>query len=431
MVRVSMASALKKTIASSDAQNILIVNTGSSSIKMAVFENSHSLPIKLEVQANLKAKHWEITWTLFIRPALKNVKTSPKADVLKPKGLVSHESFENNAGYLSCFLHLLARLKKDFKLTLHAAGHRVVHAGKLYTQHTRISAKVLKNLQKLIPLAPLHQPHNLSAISMLSKQYPSMLQVACFDTVFHKNMPALAKALALPKIYTKQGLQRYGFHGLSYEFICLQLKKLGLLRKKIIIAHLGNGASLCAVKNGISVETSMGFSTLDGLMMGTRPGHLDPGVLLYLLKNEKLKYAQLEQLLYKESGLLGVSGISSDMRCLVEDNSKAAQEAMQLFLYRIRQYIGNFVAVLEGLDVLVFTGGIGEKAASLRASLCKNLAWIGVRLDAKRNKAQGARAIHSAKSSVKVFVIPTNEERVMAIQVRKESLLSLKLKSSK
>jgi acetate kinase len=273
----------------------------------------------------------------------------------------------------------------------------------------------LAMLRGFIPLAPLHQPHNLAGIDALRAHLPGVPQVACFDTDFHRTQPSLAQLFALPRRITAQGVRRYGFHGLSYEYIADVLPHhLGEgADGKVIVAHLGNGASMCAMKERRSIATTMGFTALDGLMMGTRAGNLDPGVLLYLMDYQGMDAKTLEKLLYKESGLLGVSGISQDMRELLASDRPEAREAVDLFCYRIVREIGSLAAALGGLDALVFTGGIGEHAAPVRAQVCAALGWMGVELDAAANAAHGRR-IATADSSVDVLVLPTNEEWMIA-----------------
>jgi acetate kinase len=303
---------------------------------------------------------------------------------------------------------------------LGAVGHRVVHGGAGFTAPVRVDGEVLGALRGLIPLAPLHQPHNLAAIDAVTEQAPGLPQVACFDTAFHSTQPAIAQAFGLPRRYADEGLRRYGFHGLSYEFIASVLPELDAraAHGRTVVAHLGNGASLCALAGGRSVATTMGFSTLDGLMMGTRPGALDPGVLLYLLDHHAMDARALERLLYHESGLLGVSGISGDVRTLLESSEPGARAALDLFVYRIGRELGSLAAALGGLDALVFTGGIGEHAASIRARICKGASWLGLTLDEAANELGGPRISHEP-SRVRAWVVPTNEELMIALHVRR------------
>jgi acetate kinase len=298
---------------------------------------------------------------------------------------------------------------------LSAAGHRVVHGGEHFTAPVCVTPAIEAQLAALAPLAPLHQPHNLAAIHALRKLQPALPQAACFDTAFHRTQPEMAQRYALPAELTAGGVRRYGFHGLSYEYIAGELPAhLGdRASGRVIVAHLGNGASLCAQRDRRSLATTMGFSTLDGLMMGTRCGSIDPGVLLYLLQEKAYTTRKLEDLLYRNSGLLGMSGISSDVRDLLASNAPAAREALDLFCYRVVREIGSLIAALGGLDALVFTAGIGEHASELRAHICKPLEWLGLELDEAANRAN-APAISTPGSRVTTLVIPTNEEAVIA-----------------
>jgi acetate kinase len=295
-------------------------------------------------------------------------------------------------------------------------GHRVVHGGEAYAAPVRIDDQVLEALARLAPLAPLHQPHNLAPIRTIAKAAPHIPQVACFDTAFHRAQPQLAQAFALPRALTQTGVRRYGFHGLSYEYVSRSLKEIApdLAAGRVIIAHLGNGASLCAVDAGRSVASTMGFTAVDGLMMGTRCGSVDPGVLLYLMDEHKMDARALEDLIYKRSGLLGVSGVSSDMRELRASDEASAKEAISLFTYRIVREIGSLAAALGGVDGLIFSGGIGENDAEVRKDVGAGCAWLGVRLDEAWN-AGGAGRISADASAVSVWVVPTDEEKMIAL----------------
>ena len=300
-----------------------------------------------------------------------------------------------------------------------AAGHRVVFGGESHRLPARIDAALLRRLEALVPMMPLHLPHNLAPIRRLLDDYPELPQVACFDTGFHRTLPRLARLFGLPRALADAGVLRYGFHGLSYEYIAARLPEVDAraARGRTIVAHLGNGASVCAMRAGESIETTMSFSALDGLLMGTRPGSLDPGVLLYLMREKGMDAARLELLLYHHCGLLGVSGTSSDMRELLSSGAPAAKEAVQLFCYRIVGEIGRLVAVLGGLDALVFTGGIGEHAAPIRARVCESLAWLRLALDDDANARHGPR-ISTPASAVRAWVIPTDEDRMIAQHTR-------------
>ena len=297
-----------------------------------------------------------------------------------------------------------------------AAGHRVVHGGLRYERPVRIDDEVMRELDRLVPLAPLHQPHNLGAIRALAAHYPRLPQVACFDTAFHRAQPHLAQAFALPRTFSDAGLRRYGFHGLSYEYVAATLPRIApeVAAGRVVVAHLGNGASLCALREGRSVATTMGFTALDGLMMGTRCGALDPGVLLYLMDQRGMDARALEDLLYHRSGLLGVSGISSDMRSLLASADPRAAEAIDLFVYRIARELGSLAAALGGLDALVFTGGIGEHAAAIRSRVCRDAAWLGIVLDEAANRAGGPR-ISAPGAAASAWVVPTDENRMIAL----------------
>ncbi|HVT29214.1 MAG TPA: acetate/propionate family kinase, partial [Lacipirellulaceae bacterium] len=301
-----------------------------------------------------------------------------------------------------------------------SAGHRVAHGGLKFAQPVRIDSEVFAALEKLVPLVPLHQPHNLAAIKIVAQRAPKLPQVACFDTSFHRTQPQVAQLFALPHRFADEGVYRYGFHGLSYEYIASFLPSVDrrAAEGRTIVAHLGNGASMCAMKSSRSVATTMGFSSVEGLPMGTRCGSLDPGVLLYLIDRHNMDARALEELLYKESGLLGVSGISSDVRTLLTNSDPRAVEAIELFVYRIGRELGSLAAALGGLDALVFTGGIGENAVTIRARVCRNAAWLGLALDEAANNADGPR-ISTLESQIAAWIIPTNEELMIAKHTRR------------
>lgn len=294
-----------------------------------------------------------------------------------------------------------------------AVGHRVVHGGTEFTAPCRIDRDALQRLALLDPLAPLHQPHNLSAIRHFLDIAPQLPQIGVFDTGFHASMPLVAQRLGLPQALHERGMRRYGFHGLSYQHAAQELARRIPDASRVIVAHLGNGASLCALRDGRSIETTFGFSALDGLLMGTRCGSLDPGAILHLLDVDGMGVQDLEDLLYRKSGLLGVSGISHDMRDLLASDSPQAAAAIELFVYRIIQHAGSLFSVLGGLDAFVFTGGIGEHAAAIRARIAVGLAWTGLRLDSHAN-ASGAAELHSTDSSLACLIVACDEERVIA-----------------
>jgi len=296
-------------------------------------------------------------------------------------------------------------------------GHRVVHGGATYTAPTLITPEVLRDLHDLVPLAPLHQPHNLAAIEAVAARLPGVPQVACFDTSFHRSQPPVAQLVPLPSDIRSRGVQRYGFHGLSYEYIASVLPTAApdLANGRVIVAHLGSGASLCAMQQGRSVDSTLGFTALDGLCMGTRPGSLDPGVVLYLFQVLGLSPGEVETILYKKSGLLGISGISNDMRALLNSADPAARLAIDYFVYRVAKEMGALAAVLGGVDGIVFTAGIGERSAEIRHRICEAARWLGVEIDIDANARSGPR-ISGRESRVSAWVIPTNEELMIARQ---------------
>lgn len=376
---------------------ILVLNAGSSSLKFSLFTCSVLNELRLVYNGHLAGIGTHPHFT---------VKDASGQQVLNQDlSIVDHESA------LMVLLDWLAHYAAEF--TLIAAGHRVVHGSTLFHAPVLIDTTILEQLTQLIPLAPLHQPHNLAPIRALMKLKQDLPQVACFDTAFHCTQPAVAQMFALPRRLTEQGIKRYGFHGLSYEYIAESLPQLtGKMPEKTVIAHLGNGSSLCALYQGKSVATTMGFTALDGLPMGTRCGAIDPGVLLHLL-NQGMSISDLSHLLYYESGLLGVSDISNDMQELLSNNSPQAQEAINLFIYQLHRELGALVTTLAGLDTLVFTAGIGQHAAKIRADLCHAATWLGVELDEKANQ-ENALHISTEKSRVSVWVIPTDEEKMIA-----------------
>ncbi len=319
--------------------------------------------------------------------------------------------------------HLRSELSDD---RLIGIGHRVVHGGLAYTQPVRVDAEILKVLETFAPLAPLHQPHNLAPIRRALARMPELPQVACFDTSFHRSQPEVAQMFALPAELREAGVLRYGFHGLSYEYIASVLPDIApkAAKGRCVVLHLGNGASMCALAAGRSLASTMGFTAVDGLPMGTRSGALDPGVILYLMDQRGMNARAIEKLLYTQSGLLGVSGISSDMRTLLASAEPSAKLAVDLFIYRIRRELGSLSAALGGLDAIVFTGGIGENAPVIRSRVCRDAAWLGVAIDEAAN-AGGRGCISSGASRVAVWVVPTNEELMIARHTRR--LLATKL----
>jgi len=378
-------------------RQILVLNAGSSSIKFAVF--SAESRQQRTVQGTISG----------IGAAAAFQAGSPLGGLAGtlPPGKLDHEAA------LSWLFDWLEA--GNHARHLLGAGHRVVHGGARHNAPLLIDDDNLADLEALTPLAPLHQPHNLTAIKALLHLRPELPQVACFDTAFHCTQPPVAQMLALPRAVTADGLRRYGFHGLSYEHVAGKLPELLGNRAdgRVIVAHLGNGASLCAMRGRHSVATTMGFSTLDGLVMGTRCGAIDPGALFYLMHEMGMSSEAVENMLYRESGLLGVSGISNDMRVLLDSGDVRAKEAIDLFVYRAVREAGSLASALEGLDALVFTGGIGEHAAPIRAMICEKLAWLGISIDTAANAAAAAR-ISTADSRVTVGIIPADEESVIA-----------------
>lgn len=382
-------------------QLLLILNAGSSSLKFTLFELQAGPEIVLRGQID-----GLMTQPTFIaRDALGNIRDE---HCWEPGTTLPHAAAIE-------FLFDRLRAETIAGRPLVAAGHRIVHGGTRFTQPVRVDGDVLAELQKLVPLAPLHQPHNLAAIHAVSRLLPDLPQVACFDTAFHRTQPTVAQMFALPRRFADEGVRRYGFHGLSYEYIASVLPKFTRhgATGRTVIAHLGNGVSLCALRDGHSVATTMGLTPLDGVPMGTRCGSLDPGVLLYLMDQHQMDSRRLARLLYHESGLLAVSGVSSDMRGLLASDDPRAAEAVELFVYRIQREIGSLAAALEGLETLVFTGGIGENSPVIRERVCRGAAWLGVELDESANRA-GGPCISSPDSRVSVWVIPTNEELMIA-----------------
>ena len=388
-------------------QGVLTINAGSSSIKFALFE--------LNSSDNTLARHPSLSGQIDgigadAKLAAKDGDDKRFPDIALTAGIKHKEAFDqllrwlgNNSG-------------GDWRIT--AVGHRVVHGGSLYSQPIILTPAVLAELEQFVLLAPLHQPHNLAGINALSALLPEIPQIACFDTAFHRTQPPVAQMFAIPKALTAEGVKRYGFHGLSYEYIARVLPEhTAKADGRVLVAHLGNGASLCAMLGRRSQGSSMGFTAIDGLMMGTRTGALDPGVLLYLLENKGMGVKDLTNLLYKQSGLLGVSGISQDMRTLLASDDPAAEEAVELFCYRAITQIGALAAAIGGLDALVFTGGIGEHASEIRRRIAEGCAWLGLELDNAANTANNIR-ISTAGSRIDALVIPTDEEWMIAEHTR-------------
>ena len=379
---------------------ILVLNAGSSSIKLSVFAERAG-DLALQVRGQVEG----------LPGAARFVAHDPSGSV------VAQESWPgrtlDHAGAIEYLRDFLKRQLASDRLV--GVGHRVVHGGLDYTAPVRVDAETLKALERLIPLAPLHQPHNLSPIALLLERAPELPQVACFDTSFHRTNPAVAQRYALPAEFHDAGVRRYGFHGLSYEYVASALPRLDerAASAKVIVLHLGNGSSMCAMEAGRSIASTMGFTAADGLPMGTRCGALDPGVILYLMDEHKMDARAIERLIYNESGLLGLSGISSDMRTLLASADPSAKLAVDVYVYRIRRELGSLAAALGGLDAIVFTGGIGENAPAIRERVCRDAAWLGIELDAAANVRGGSR-ISVPPSRVRAWVVPANEELMIA-----------------
>lgn len=329
-----------------------------------------------------------------------------------------HRPFSGE-GVADGIAELLDLIEQDFGARrLMACGHRIVHGGAAFSESIRLTPSAIDAVEALAPLAPLHQPRSIAPIRAVADLRPELPQVGCFDTGFHRTIGTPASRYALPRAYEEKGIRRYGFHGLSYEYIAGLLEREGRADRRVIVAHLGNGASLCAMQHGRSLDTTMGFSALDGLVMGTRCGAIDPGVLLYLLQHDGMTPHQVQDLLYRESGLLGVSGLSGDMRELERSHDPRAQEAVELFVFRIAREVAALANTLGGLESLIFTAGIGEHSAPVRLAVCQQLNWMGLAVDGDKNQRHGP-IISSAGSRVEVSVVPTNEEIVIARHVLK------------
>ena len=379
---------------------ILSLNAGSSSLKFALFD-----------AAGL---------TRLVAGEIETIDSATRFRAQDAAGNVLADE-QGQGSYQDTVNALLTWLDRHLGTSkLMAAGHRVVHGGRDHCAPEAVTPALIAALEQLAPLAPLHQLHDLAPVRAIAAARPQLPQIVCFDTAFHKNIPPVAARFALPREYEADGIRRYGFHGLSYEYIAGKLAELApdIANKKVIMAHLGNGASLCAMEHGRSVDTSMGMTPLDGLVMGTRCGAIDPGVILYLLREQGMTAGSVEDLLYRRSGLLGVSGVSSDMRTLQETTDPRAAEAIDLFVFRIVREIAALAATLQGLDALVFTAGIGEHAPEIRRRICEKMAWLGLKLDADANRKAASR-ITVPDSAISAYVIPTDEEWVIARHMRR------------
>ena len=381
---------------------VVVLNAGSSSLKFSIYRRPESG-----------------AWDLGARGQIEGIGTSPKFSAKDGSG----ERLADDAldkGVVRDGRGALDALAKWLRATYGGArvlgvGHRVVHGGARFAGPTIVTPQVLSELRTLVPLAPLHQPHNLAAIDAVAEQLPDVPQVACFDTSFHRGQPEVAELVPLPREIREGGVQRYGFHGLSYEYIASVLPDVApeIARGRVIVAHLGSGASLCAMRDRKSIDSTLGFTALDGLCMGTRPGAVDPGVILYLFQNLGLSPKEVETILYKKSGLLGISGKSNDMRDLLESTEPGSRLAVNYFVYRAAKEIGALAASLGGIDALVFTAGIGENSPEIRSRICDASAWLGIDLDTNANSTKQTR-ISRPGSRVSVWTIPTNEELIIA-----------------
>jgi acetate kinase len=380
---------------------ILTLNAGSSSIKFALFEIGSSATPERRARGEIERLGGE--------PVL----------VISGRGgeVIERKEWGRDAPPFEALVRIaMERIETCLGGgALNAVGHRVVHGGSTHVRPERITAALLADLERLVPLAPLHQSHNLAPIRALAALRPDLPQIACFDTAFHATMPPVVFRYALPPQYEAEGIRKYGFHGLSYEYIAEKLREVApsLADGRVIVAHLGNGASLCAIREGRAVDTTMGFTALDGLVMGTRCGAIDPGVILYLEQQRGMSAEEVYDLLYRRSGLLGVSGIASDMRTLLASEDGRAREAVDLFVHRVAGKIGELAASLGGVDGIVFTAGIGERSAAIREMVCAKLGWLGAEIDPKRN-AEHAADIADPRSRLGILVIPTDEEWMIA-----------------
>jgi acetate kinase len=381
---------------------ILVVNAGSSSIKFSAFapvmQGDPPLLFKGQIDG------------IGTRPRL--VSRDANGAWLVEKSLDSGK-VHDHGGAMAAVSEWLRSIRGETRLV--AMGHRVVHGGAKFAVPALVDDDLLAKLEALVPLAPLHQPANLAAIHAVRRNHPQLPQVACFDTAFHRGHPEIADRFALTEPLYREGVRRYGFHGLSYEYIARELQIIApkVASGRVVVAHLGSGASMCAMRDGRSVDSTMGFTALDGLPMGTRCGALDPGVVIYLMREKKRPLEEVERFLYRDCGLRGVSGISNDVRDLLESDAPAARLALDFFVYHVARHLGALASVLQGVDAVVFTAGIGERSPEIRARICRRCAWLGLRLDEVANQAGGPRITVSG-SIVQAWVIPTDEEKMIA-----------------
>lgn len=391
-----MEHAMERTV-------IVTLNAGSSSLRCAVFDRGDGLP---EARLRLSLRGLP---DAMIRERLDARTGETEETHLEPPDT-------EDKAQQSALAEIRDRLLAEVDPARIAAfSHRVVHGGQDYTAPVQVDARVLDRLDALVPMVPSHQPHNLAAIRELARQFPAIPQIACFDTAFHGDLPQDDRVFALPGDMAEEGIQRYGFHGLSYDHVAATLGDIApdIAHGRVVIAHLGHGASMCALHGGKSVATTMGMTALDGLPMGRRCGALDPGVVLFLIEERGMAPAEVREMLYQRSGLVGLSGISSEMIELLDSDAPGAETAVAFFVYRCRREIGSLAAALGGLDALVFTGGVGENAPVIRERICADLGWLGIRIDQQAN-AEAASRISPAGEKASVFVIPTDEEKVLA-----------------
>jgi len=380
---------------------ILVVNAGSSSVKFQVFAVDGDGRLQRQLKGQMDG--------IGSRPRLRA--TGAKGDTLADRAYPIEAVADVAAGLMVAG----AWLRDELRITPMAVGHRVVHGGPDYDRPVLVDHGLVARLERYVALAPLHQPYNLAPIKSLLANLPALPQVACFDTAFHRGHDGVADQYAIPRQLYDEGVRRYGFHGLSYEYIARTLPKVApdIAAGRVIVAHLGSGASMCALKSGRSVESTMGFTALDGLPMGTRPGQIDPGVVLYLLSEKRMEPGKLQDFLYRDCGLKGLSGVSNDMRELLESRDPRAAFAIDYFTYRVGLCAGMLAAALQGLDAFVFTAGIGENSDAIRSRVAERLAWLGVSLDAAEN-AKRSLKISQSGSRIPVYVVPTDEERMIA-----------------
>lgn len=389
---------------------VVVINAGSSSIKFAVYALAYdTFSLNLRYRGKITSIGHRNDFIL--------VDNNGSVLVIAEQLLKETRKIRNHGQALSVISDWINGQKSEFSLI--AAGHRVVHGGKKFSSPVIVNEEILADLKSFIPLAPLHQPYQTAAIETLAQQHPGMPQIACFDTAFHRRQPLVAQQFALPRSLQQQGIVRYGFHGLSYEYIADVLPKYmnSVAEGRVIVAHLGQGASMCAMQSRRSIATTMSFSPLDGLPMGTRCGTLDPAVVFYLVKEKGMDIDAVSDLLNYKSGLIGVSGISSDMQELLDSDNPQAKEAIDLFIYRTNRELGSLAAALNGLDALVFTAGIGEHAHRIRERICREASWLGIHIDEAANAA-GRPQLSTARSPVSVWMIPTDEERMIAQHVK-------------